>query len=110
VLRAAGGADPGADLSVVNLARKVTDGEQLAVGIPAPAAPPGAPEGGGKVDLNAASTDQLDTLPGVGEVMAKRIVQWRTEHGGFTKVEQLRDVDGIGESKFEKLREQVTVG
>ncbi|WP_328646856.1 ComEA family DNA-binding protein [Amycolatopsis sp. NBC_00348] len=111
VLRAAGGTDPGADLSAVNLARKVTDGEQLAVGIPAPMAPPGAPEGGGgKVDLNAASPDQLDTLPGVGEVMAKRIVQWRAEHGGFTKVEQLRDVDGIGESKFEKLREQVTVG
>ncbi|MFJ1765237.1 helix-hairpin-helix domain-containing protein [Amycolatopsis sp. NPDC088138] len=110
VLRAAGGADPGADLSAVNLARKVTDGEQLAVGIPAPAPPPGVPEGGGKVDLNAASPDQLDTLPGVGEVMAKRIVQWRTEHGGFTKVEQLRDVDGIGESKFEKLRGQVTVG
>jgi competence protein ComEA len=110
VLRAAGGADPGADLTAVNLARKVTDGEQLAVGIPAPAAQPGAPESGGKIDLNAASTDQLDTLPGVGEVMAKRIVQWRTEHGGFTKVEQLRDVDGIGESKFEKLRQQVTVG
>ncbi|MEV6877555.1 ComEA family DNA-binding protein [Amycolatopsis sp. NPDC051128] len=110
VLRAAGGPDPGADLGALNLARKVTDGEQLAVGIPAPAAAPGAPAGGGKVDLNAASVDQLDTLPGVGEVMAKRIAQWRTDHGGFTKVEQLRDVDGIGESKFERLREQVTVG
>ncbi|MDQ7806960.1 ComEA family DNA-binding protein [Amycolatopsis sp. A133] len=110
VLRAVGGAEPGADLGALNLARKVTDGEQLAVGIPAPAAAPDAPAGGGKVDLNTATADQLDTLPGVGEVMAKRIVQWRTDHGGFTKVEQLRDVDGIGESKFERLREKVTVG
>jgi competence protein ComEA len=111
VLRAAGGTDPGADLSALNLARRVADGEQVAVGVPAAAAAPGTPaDGGAKVDLNAATPDQLDTLPGVGEVMAGRIVQWRTEHGGFTKVEQLRDVDGIGESKFAKLREQVTVG
>lgn len=88
----------------------MADGEQLAVGIPAPAVAADAPAGGGKVDLNAATADQLDTLPGVGEVMAKRIVQWRTDHGGFSKVEQLRDIDGIGESKYRKLREQVTVG
>ncbi|MEU4251194.1 ComEA family DNA-binding protein [Amycolatopsis sp. NPDC026612] len=110
VLRAVGGPEPGADLGALNLARKVADGEQLAVGVPAPAAISDAPAGGGKVDLNTATADQLDTLPGVGEVMAKRIVQWRTDHGGFTKVEQLRDVDGIGESKFRKLREQVTAG
>lgn len=109
VLRAAGGADPGADLAALNLARRVADGEQLAVGIPAPAAAGDAPAGG-KVDLNSATASQLDTLPGVGEVMAKRIVQWRTDHGGFTKIEQLRDVSGIGESKFESLRDQVTVG
>ncbi|SED30494.1 competence protein ComEA [Amycolatopsis tolypomycina] len=111
VLRAAGGPEPGADLAALNLARKVTDGEQLAVGIPAAAPPdPEAPPGGGKLDLNSATVAQLDTLPGVGEVMAKRIVQWRTDHGAFTKVEQLREIDGIGESKFQRMREKVTVG
>jgi competence protein ComEA len=110
VLKAAGGAEPGVDLSTLNLARKVTDGEQLAVGVPAPPDPGGAQAAGAKIDLNSATAEQLDTLPGVGAVMARRIVQWRTEHGGFTKVEQLRDVDGIGESKFAKLREQVIVG
>lgn len=110
-LRVAGGADPGTDLSGLNLARKLTDGEQLAVGITvAPSAPAGAGAAPGKLDLNAATPEQLDTLPGVGEVTAGRIVDWRTQHGGFSSVEQLRDVDGIGESKFEKLREQVTVG
>nr|WP_084145007.1 ComEA family DNA-binding protein [Amycolatopsis jejuensis] len=110
-LRAAGGPDPGADLSALNLARKLTDGEQLAVGLPgAQAAPAGAGAPPGKVNLNSATPDQLDTLPGVGEVTARRIVDWRTQHGGFSSVEQLRDVEGIGESKFERLREQVTTG
>lgn len=110
VLRAAGGAEPGADLTALNLARRVTDGEQLAVGVPAPPQPSGAPGPGTKIDLNTATVEQLDTLPGVGAVMARRIVEWRTAHGSFTKVEQLRDVEGIGESKFSKLREQVTAG
>lgn len=110
-LRAAGGATPGADLTALNLARKLTDGEQLAVGVPATSAvPAGSGAAASKIDLNSATAEQLDSLPGVGEVTARRITDWRTQHGGFASVEQLRDVDGIGASKFEKLREQVTVG
>lgn len=110
-LRAAGGADPGVDLTALNLARKLTDGEQLAVGVPAAqAAPVGSGAAASKIDLNSATAEQLDSLPGVGEVTARRITDWRTQHGGFSSVEQLRDVDGIGESKFQKIREQVTVG
>jgi competence protein ComEA len=112
-LAAAGGAAPGADLLSLNLARRLADGEQVAVGVPMPAtdiAQAGSGAAPAKVDLNTASPDQLDTLPGVGEVTAKRIVDWRAQHGRFSTVEQLRDVDGIGESKFAKLRDQVTVG
>ncbi|WP_340685485.1 ComEA family DNA-binding protein [Amycolatopsis coloradensis] len=108
-LTAAGGAQPGTDLTGVNLARRLTDGEQVGVGVPVPAAA-GTAAPPGKLDLNSATAEQLDTLPGVGEVMAKRIVDWRSGHGGFTSVEQLRDVEGIGESKYRKLREVVSVG
>ncbi len=120
VLDAAGGALPGTDLSGLNLARRVTDGEQVAVGVPAapdaaPAAPPRAPApatGGaptGKVDLNVATVEQLDALPGVGPVMAQRILEWRARHGRFTRVEQLREIEGIGERRLAQLREMVTV-
>jgi competence protein ComEA len=122
VLDAAGGALPGTDLSGLNLARRVADGEQVAVGVPpapdaapiprpgaAPAAgdAPGAPAA--KVDLNAATVEQLDALPGVGPVTAQRILEWRTQHGRFTRVEQLREIEGIGERRFAQLRELVVV-
>lgn len=109
-VRAAGGALPGTDLTGVNLARRLADGEQIVVGgppAPAAAGPSGAP--GGKVNLNTATVDELDGLSGVGAVTAKRIIDWRTQHGGFTAVEQLREIDGIGETKFSRLRDQVTV-
>ncbi|MEJ3652706.1 ComEA family DNA-binding protein [Actinomycetes bacterium KLBMP 9759] len=117
-INAAGGALPGTDLAGVNLARRLADGEQVAVGVP-PAAdtaavPPGA--GGargsgpvGKVDLNVASVEQLDALPGVGPVTAERIVEWRSTHGRFARVEQLREIEGIGERRFGQLRGLVTV-
>ncbi|MFT4201683.1 ComEA family DNA-binding protein, partial [Gordonia sp. (in: high G+C Gram-positive bacteria)] len=83
-----------------------------------PAAPqgPGAPPAGtpgaatGKVDLNTASADQLDALPGVGPVTAKAIIDWRTAHGRFTSVDQLAEVDGIGPARLARLRDLVTAG
>jgi len=113
-LQASGGAVAGADLAGLNLARRLADGEQIYVGIPTPAGaePMGAPSAGApgvadKVDLNSATLAALDTLPGVGPVTAQRIVDWRTEHGRFDSVEQLRDVDGIGPGRFEKLKDSV---
>jgi competence protein ComEA len=113
-LRAAGGPVPDADLGALNLARKLTDGEQIYVGVPAPpgaepapaasGAPPGVAD---KVDLNTATLAALDTLPGVGPVTAQRIVDWRTDHGRFDRVEQLREIDGIGPSRFTRLKDLV---
>ena len=75
---------------------------------PAGAAPP-APGSGALLDLNTATVAQLDALPGVGPVLAQRLIDYRTANGGFRSVDQLREVDGIGESRFQKLKELVTV-
>jgi competence protein ComEA len=111
-LRAAGGALPGTDLTTLNLARKLTDGEQIAVGVagePVNAGTGAAPSPEGPVDLNTATAAQLDSLPGVGPVLAQHIVDWRTAHGRFDSVDQLREVSGIGESKYAQIRPLVTV-
>lgn len=108
-LRAAGGPLPDVDVSTLNLARRLSDGEQLAVGIPAPAPDPASGAPAGKVDLNSAALSQLDTLPGVGTVTAQRILDWRTKHGRFSSVDQLREVDGIGPARFNQLKNLVTV-
>jgi competence protein ComEA len=132
-LTAAGGALDGADLIGLNMARRVADGEQIIVGIAAPpgqptamgssispepgtAAPADAPSTtgnasapGGLVDLNMATAEQLDTLPGIGPVTAAAIVAWRDANGRFTSVDQLGDVDGIGPARLEKLRDLVHV-
>ncbi|HEU5265537.1 MAG TPA: helix-hairpin-helix domain-containing protein [Jatrophihabitans sp.] len=118
-VRAAGGALTGVNLTSLNLAAKVVDGQQIRVGLPGEAPPnpvPGAAPAGtagttstSPVDLNTASSDQLQTLPGVGPVLAQHILDWRAAHGSFDTVDQLNDVPGIGEVKFASLRSRVTV-
>jgi competence protein ComEA len=110
-IEAAGGVVPGVDLTGVNLARKVVDGEMIAIGVtppPVAAAGPGA-TAGGLVNLNTASLAELQTLPGIGEVLAQRIVEYRDGHGGFRAVNDLRQVEGIGDAKFQQLKDRVTV-
>ena len=106
-LRAAGGPLPGVSTTALNLARKVADGEQVLVGIEGPV--PGAAAGGGVLDLNLATASQLDALPGIGPVLADKIVSWRTDHGRFASIDQLREVGGIGESKYQALKSKVRV-
>ncbi|MEV6601616.1 ComEA family DNA-binding protein [Actinoplanes sp. NPDC051346] len=111
-VRAAGGARPGVDVAPLNLARKVVDGELIMVGVPQP--PGAAPAGGGTsagglVNLNTATIADLDTLPGVGPVLAQRILDARDAQGGFRAVSDLRKVDGIGTARYEQLQDLVTV-
>ncbi|MFD3355293.1 helix-hairpin-helix domain-containing protein [Streptomyces fradiae] len=117
-IQAAGGVPPGTDTTGLNRARLLVDGEHVLVGVPAAAAPPGAlpvaaPQtaGGtaaeGPVSLNTATVEQLDTLPGVGPVLARQIVEHRTRQGGFRSVEELRDVRGIGARRFADLQPRV---
>ncbi|MFJ9242560.1 helix-hairpin-helix domain-containing protein [Streptomyces sp. NPDC101776] len=123
-LRAAGGVRPGTSTEGLNRARFLVDGEQIVVGGPVAAAVPGA--GGASstgaagsvgsaagvvptapVSLNTATADQLNTLPGVGPVLAQHIIDYRTQHGGFRSVDELRQVNGIGDRRFSDLRDLV---
>jgi competence protein ComEA len=114
-LAAAGGLLPEADPASVNGAAVLSDGEQIAVGVPGAGPPtgggatsPGAPAGG-LLDLNAATAAELDALPGIGPVLAQRIIDHRSAHGPFTSVDQLDDVSGIGPAIFADLAERVRV-
>jgi len=125
---AAGGAKSSADLNHLNLARVVADGEQIAVPKPGEAVPaagaagiPGAGTGaaggpagadGGPVvlvDLNTADAAALDTLPGVGPVLSQRILDWRTQHGRFSSVDELGEVSGIGDKLLAQIGPKVRV-
>jgi competence protein ComEA len=112
-IEAVGGVLPGTDLSFVNLARKLVDGELVVVGV---TPPPGLPDAGGggsaaagPVNLNTANVAQLESLPGVGPVMAQHIIDYRSKHGGFKSVAELRQVEGVGDSRYAQLKELVTV-
>lgn len=107
-IAAAGGALRPGDLAAVNLAARVSDGQLLLVGVPGAANGAGTTDGSsGPVDLNSATVDQLDALPGVGPVLAQRIVDWRQQHGGFRSVDELQQVPGIGARKFADLKSLV---
>lgn len=111
---AAGGLTPSADQAAINLARVVSDGEQLVVpavgeapaagGAGAATAVPGA-----KVNINTADAAALETLPRVGPAMAQKIVDWRTRNGRFRSIQDLRSVSGIGDATFAQLEPLVTV-
>lgn len=112
---AAGGAAADADLGRINLAAHLQDGQQVYVpkqGEPTPAATPSPGSPGvpaAPIDLNTATAEQLDALPGIGPALAEAIVSHRTDHGPFPSVDALLDVRGIGQSKLDTLRSQVTV-
>jgi competence protein ComEA len=112
-LEAAGGARDGVDLTNLNLARPVTDGEQVLVGVTPPAGAATTPgtgdTGSALVNLNTATTEQLEALPGIGPALAGRILAWREDHGRFTSVDELQEVSGIGPARFAELADLVTV-
>ncbi|GAA2076269.1 hypothetical protein GCM10009821_14370 [Aeromicrobium halocynthiae] len=115
-IEAAGGLDGTVDTTSLNLARELSDGEQVLVGVePAPSATgtspggPGSGGGGSLVNLNAASLEELQSLPGVGPVTAQSILTWREENGRFASVDDLLQVSGIGEKTLATLRDLVSV-
>ncbi|NED09814.1 ComEA family DNA-binding protein [Streptomyces sp. SID6648] len=119
-LEAAGGVRAGTDVTGLNRARVLVDGEQVAVGLP-PGLPVTGTAGGGGVgsgaaggsggagpsvplSLNTATAEQLETLPGVGPVLAQHMIDYRTENNGFRSVDELRQVNGIGDRRFADLQ------
>lgn len=121
-IEAAGGLTEKADDTSINLARSLTDGEQIIVathqeGAPQTSASQGntgqgnaaVRSGTGKININTASTDELMELDGVGEATAEKIIAYRQEHGSFSTIEEIKEVSGIGDKKFEAMKDSITV-
>jgi competence protein ComEA len=104
----AGGPAKGADLDLVNLAAPLADGEQVVVpgrgAAGAAAAGNGAPSPTAPLDLNSATAEQLDALPGIGPVTAQKIVDYRQAHGPFTSIDDLASIPGIGPAHIANLK------
>lgn len=112
-LIAAGGATDKADLNRINLALPVSDGQQVYVPHlgeeSLPVQPPSnQPTSGGKININAASQAELETLPGIGPSIAQRIIDHRRANGAFAQIEDIMNVSGIGQGIFEKIRDLIT--
>jgi competence protein ComEA len=113
-IAAAGGTRPGAQLQALNLAAPLVDGTQILVPkegapLPSPVTGSGTVAAGGLVNVNTATAAELETLPGIGEVTAQAIIDYRTENGPFSSVDELLDVTGIGDVTLENIRDLVTV-
>jgi competence protein ComEA len=113
---AAGGATADADLDRINLAAKLADQEQIYVPrkgedeLPLPPEAPAPDTTDDKININTASVEELDKLPGIGPSIAGAIIDYRTKNGDFQQIEDINDVKGIGDALFEKIKGQITVG
>lgn len=114
---AAGGFSKDAQQESVNLARLLSDGEQVVVASKSAAAPssssasssPSTSARGGKVNINSANAEQLMGIDGIGEATAAKIIAYREENGPFKSIEDIKDVSGIGDKKFESMKDSITV-
>lgn len=110
-IEAAGGLTEAAEGSSINMAQTLTDGQQITVYAKGEEAPDSAypQENSGKVNINTAGKEELMTLSGIGETRAEDIINYRTEYGGFSSIEDIKNVSGIGDKMFEKLQEHIEV-
>lgn len=105
VITASGGFQPDANQHLVNLSSRVSDGQMVVI----PTVAPESSQVAGLVNINSAGVDELQSLPGIGEVYATRIVAYRSLNGPFQSIDELTNVEGISQSLLDSLRESITV-